>query len=418
MEIQTSEIETENHKVKNYKKYYISAVLVVLAFFVGLRVGAGNGDFITNFGQGKEVVQQNQDRGPREVNWQLLWDTIAEIEKSYVDGPVNMQEVLYGAISGAVASLGDPYSVFFPPEQADEFQDELSGNLEGIGAEIAIKNQRLTVVSPLDGSPAESAGIRPGDFIWKVDDEETTELSIQQAVNKIRGEAGTQVKLTVFHPGSSSPLDITVTRAKIVVKSVESEILNENGREIGYIKMRRFGEDTSGMIQQAISDFLVADIDGLIIDVRNNPGGFLQSSIEIASNWVKDGMPVVIQKFGDGSEDVFRASGTARLSGIPTVVLINGGSASASEILSGALQDYNLATLVGETSFGKGSVQELVDLSDGSDLKLTIAKWLTPSGHNLNEAGLTPDIIVELTEEDFNADRDPQLDRAIEVLTQ
>lgn len=395
-------------------KKFLWIIAVCLAFFVGWQYGHSGYELKAD--SVKSFVERNREQAPREVNWDLLWDAISVINEKYVNRPADLQKVLYGAVAGAVNSLDDPYSVFLAPKQAEDFKNELSGTLEGIGAEIAIKNGRLVVVAPLDDSPAIKAGLRPGDFIFKVDEHETTELSLEQAVNKIRGPAGTKVILTVFHKGQTKPTEVSITRAKIEVKSVGAEIKKVGARKIGYIKLRRFGEDTSGTLDKIISDFLVQDIDGLIFDVRNNPGGFLETAVKVSSNWVKEGKPVVIQKFGDGTEDVYRAAGQSRLNGIPTIVLINGGSASASEILAGALRDYGLAKLVGEKSFGKGSVQELISLKDKAQLKLTIAKWLTPKGHDLNKEGLEPDIKVELKEEDFRDDQDLQLDRALEEL--
>lgn len=396
-------------------KKFVWIVAVLLAFFVGWQYG--HSGYELKVESVKSFVERNREQAPREVNWDLLWNTISRINEKYVNRPADLQKILYGAVEGAVNSLDDPYSVFLAPKQAEDFKNELLGTLEGIGAEIAIKNDRLVVVTPLDGSPAIRAGLRPGDFIFKVDEHETTELSLEEAVNKIRGPAGTKVMLTVFHKGQTKPAEVSIIRARIEVKSVEAEIKTVGARKIGYIKLRRFGEDTRGTLDKIISDFLVRDVDGLIFDVRNNPGGFLETAVEVASNWVKEGEPVVIQKFGDGSEDVFRAEGQPRLAGVPTIVLINGGSASASEIVAGALRDYGIAKLVGEKSFGKGSVQELISLQNKAQLKLTIAKWLTPNGHDLNKEGLEPDIKIELKEEDFTEAKDPQLDQAIEELT-
>lgn len=395
-------------------KKFLIALLVVAVFILGFRAGEGQLDLpapLVNF------VDRDREEAPREVDWSLLWDSIKLINEKYVNRPADMQKILYGAIQGVVGALDDPYSVFLPPEDAKDFREELNGSLEGIGAEIAVKHERLTVVAPLEGSPAMRAGIRGGDFIYKVDDEETQGWTIQQGVKKIRGPAGTKVKLTVLHLNDTEPVEVVVTREKIEVKSVESEIREVNGSKIGHMKVRRFSEDTAGLLKKAASDFLAGGVKGIVFDVRNNPGGFLDSAIEVASLWVKDGDIVLIQKSGDGLENIYRATGSARLNGISTIVLMNGGSASASEIVAGALKDHGLAKLIGEKSFGKGSVQELIELDGRSQLKLTIAKWLTPDGHDLNKEGLEPDIKVELKDEDFQNDRDPQLDRALEELT-
>ncbi len=400
---------------KSFKKVYV-VILLIVVFFLGVQFGAAGINGTKNLTQ--IFVDQDREGGPTEVSWQLLWDAIDQINQRYVDGPVDMTEILYGTISGAVNSLDDPYSVFLPPQKAQEFQDELSGNFEGIGAEIAIKNQRLVVVTPLDDSPAMKSGIQAGDFIYKVDGEETIAYTLEQAVNKIRGEAGSQVTLSVFHPGDTEATEIAITRDAIRVNSLSYEIKETNGKKIVYIKLRRFAEETPKEFEKAISQMLDQNISGVILDVRNNPGGFLETAVDISSYWVERGERVVIQRFGDGTEHIFEAKGNSLVSGKPTVVLINGGSASASEIVAGALSDHDLATLVGEKTFGKGSIQELLNLKGQAQLKLTVAKWLTPDGHDLNKEGLEPDEKVELTEEDFQSDRDPQLDRALEILAQ
>ena len=239
---------------------------------------------------------------------------------------------------------------------------------------------------------------------------------MEQAVLKIRGPAGSKVVLTVFHTGETSPVNITVTRARIEIKSVSWETKQASGKKIGYIKMRRFGDDTTDLLSKATTEFLAGGVKGVVLDLRNNPGGLLDQAVSVASMWVKPGDTVVLQKFGNGQQTDYRGEGNPRLAGVPTVVLINGGSASASEIVAGALKDHGLAKLVGEKSFGKGSVQELIDLSDKAQLKLTIAKWLTPKDHDLNKEGLEPDVKVEMTDKDFQDDKDPQLDKALELL--
>ena len=334
-----------------------------------------------------------------------------------MDRPADLQQILYGAVSGAVAALADPYSVFLPPKEAEDFKQELKGNFDGIGAEIAIKNQQLVVVTPLEDSPALKARLRSGDFIVKIDGTDSQGLTLEEAVGKIRGSAGTQVTLTIFRKGESKTRDVIITRAKIEVRSLSFELTEVNGKKIGILKLRRFGEETQGQMESAINEFLLKGIDGVILDERNNPGGYLETAVQVASNWLNKDQIVVIQKFGDGTEEKFAAKGNNRLKGMPTIVLINGGSASASEIVAGGLKDHGVAKLVGEKSFGKGSVQELIDLRGQAQVKLTIAKWLTPAGHDLNKEGLEPEEKVELSDEDFNSDRDPQLDRAFELLT-
>ena len=399
-------------KMSSSNKLFV-LLFVILVFFAGVQVGRSDSKFSRAL---PIFVDGNRENAPGQVDWQILWDAIDKINQRYLDKPVDMTKLLYGAVSGAVASLDDPYSLFLPPKEAEEFGNELRGSLEGIGAEIAIKNQQLIVVAPIDDSPAMNAGMKAGDYIAQVDGEDTFGMTLEQAVGKIRGPAGTKVMLTVFHKGQSEPVEIAITRARIQVKSVSYETQDLEGKKIGILKLRRFGEETQGELDKAISEFLVKNVKGVILDLRNNPGGYLETSVAVASNWVPSGATVVIQKSSDGSEQIYEAEGANRLGGMPTIVLINGGSASASEIVAGALRDHGLAKLVGEKSFGKGSVQELIELQAGAELKLTIAKWLTPNGHDLNKDGLEPDEKVELTDEDFQNDRDPQMDKALEVL--
>src|SRR3989338_5018828 len=428
MEFQTSEIDPGGFKPSKFRWVH-AFFLLGIVFFLGVQFGhygvpAAENAAATFLDRGRQDAQ-------READWQLLWDAIDTINEQYVDRPADMLKILYGAVSGAAASLQDPYSVFLPPQQATEFQEELAGNFEGIGAEIAIKHQQLVIVSPLDDSPAEAAGLRGGDAILKIDGEDSVGLTLEQAVGKIRGQAGTQVTLSVYRQGQDEPRDYTITRAKIEVKSLSFEIKEHSGKKIGYIELRRFGEDTKGKFDQAVTELLVANVAGVVLDLRNNPGGYLETAVEIASNWVSEGEVVVIQEFasaaaqgspGEAGDERPReemlSEGRQRLAGVPTVVLVNGGSASASEIVAGALQDYGLAKLVGEKTFGKGSVQQLIDLRAGAEIKITVAKWLTPKGHDLNKEGLAPDEKVELSDEDFQNDRDPQLDRALEMFTQ
>ena len=413
MQIQTADLGPGDFPPRKYKKVYLLFLLVIV-FFLGMQFGRA--DLSVSEGRLKIFVERNRDQGPQEVNWQLLWDAIAAINEKYVDRPADLQKILYGAVSGAVASLDDPYSLFLPPQEAKDFQEELRGNFEGIGAEIAIKHQQLVVVAPLDDSPALKAGLRAGDYIQKIDGQESRDLTLEQAVNKIRGPSGTEVTLTIFHKGETDSLDLKITRTRIEIKSLSLEIREVRGKKIGYLKLRRFGEETKGELDKAVSDLLLLNVSSVVLDLRNNPGGFLDSAVDVASLWIPAEEVVVIQKFGDGSEEVYRSAGRNRLTSLPTIVLVNGGSASASEIVAGALKDYGRAKLVGEKTFGKGSVQELLDLRDQAELKLTIAKWLTPKGHDLNKEGLEPDVKIELTDEDFEADRDPQLEKALELL--
>lgn len=337
--------------------------------------------------------------------WQTVADTF--VDKDKLDG----QKLFYGSLKGLVEATGDPYSVFMTPEENQEFTTDMSGKFEGIGAEIGLKNEIITIISPLEGMPAEKTGLKAGDQIAKIDGEITAGFSVMQAVNKIRGPKGTSVKLTIFRQGVDKPLEFTIMRSLIVIKSVRAEMTKDN---IFIIRVSSFNDDTENLFYQAVSEVLVKKPRGIILDLRNNPGGYLSTAISMASYWFKDNT-VVMERFGDGSTINHSAVGEAGLAGIKTVVLVNEGSASASEIVAGALQDYNLATIVGAKTFGKGSVQTLKELSDGSAIKITASKWLTPKGKSIDGAGITPDVAVEVRAEDKT---DRQKQKAIDIIKQ
>ncbi len=320
-----------------------------------------------------------------------------------------------------MASLQDPYSLFLTPEINDEFTSELEGNFEGIGAEIGIKNDILTVISPLPDSPAEKAGLRPGDKIIAIDDLETTGISLNKAVSLIRGEKGSEVTLRVIHKEEINHQEIKIIRDQIHFDSVRNknnnqELQNQIDQEnIAYLQITHFNKDTDQLFEQFVQELVNEGKNKIILDLRSNPGGYLASAIKIASYWVENDV-IVKEKTRNEKIQNYSSNGRALLKGKETVILVNGGSASASEIVAGALQDHNLATIVGETTFGKGSVQDLIELSDGSSVKLTIAKWLTPHDRSIDENGIEADIMIELTTEEYNQDQDPQLLEAIRIL--
>jgi carboxyl-terminal processing protease len=327
---------------------------------------------------------------------------------------------LYGSISGAVSSLGDPYTTFLPPKELTNFKTQLKGSFGGIGAEVGMKDGNIVIIAPLDESPAFKAGILAGDYIVSVDGLSTEGWAVDEAVEKIRGPKGTTVVLSIFRAGKEKPFEVKIVRDTIVIKSVKISYqdVEKNGKKvkIAVVDINEFGDDTSSLFKQAVNEILTKNVSGIIVDLRNNPGGYLQTAVDVASSWVKAGDLVVSEVHSDGKNQEYKAVGTARLSGIKTIVLINGGSASASEILAGALKDHNLATLMGEKSFGKGSVQELVDLPGGSAVKVTVAKWVTPNGKNLNKNGLDPDTEIKITEEDVKNLKDSQFDKALEEI--
>jgi carboxyl-terminal processing protease len=420
---------------KNYAQRFLFFIVGILLFLVGVQVGRLEFSNQNNYFSKEQVLSFADgtldgigDSAPdfleikdQNVDFDIFWDVWARLKEGFYKQPVNDKDIFYGAIKGMVASLGDQHTYYFNPEEAEAFKNDLKGVFEGIGAEIAIKQQRLTVVSPLSGSPAKRAGLRPGDKIFAIDGFDTTNINIHDAVTKIRGNKGTEVVLQVIHKGETEPIDITITRDKITVISVEWDFraINDGGKkDIAYISIRNFSEDSSKTFGKVAQEVVVSKPKAIILDLRNNPGGFLQSAIDIASYWVAPERVVVSQKSPThGNLEYTANKKNSFFNGIKTIVLVNEGSASASEIVSGALQDYKLATVVGEKTFGKGSVQDFFDgFEDKSALKITIAEWLTPKGRVINEVGLDPDVFVELTIEDFSDDKDPQLDKAFELL--
>lgn len=348
------------------------------------------------------------------LDFNLYWEVWDGIRTDYVDKiKIKDKDLFYGSLKGIAAATGDPYTIFMNPEESSEFQDDLLGVFEGIGAEVGLRNDIATVIAPLDDTPAKKAGLLSGDKIYAVDDAPTIGLSVSEVVRKIRGPKDTKVKLTIIR-GDEKPFDVEITRAEITVKSVKTELRKDG---IYVIRISNFNEDTDLLFNQAVDEILIKKPKGLILDLRNNPGGYLDTAINIASEWIESG-PVVAEQLNDNRRNEYPANGLHRLKDYKTIVLINGGSASASEILAGALRDYKKASLLGETTFGKGSVQALKPLSDGSLLKITISKWLTPAGDSINDKGIDPDIKVPLTIEDINKDLDPQFDRALKIIKQ
>jgi len=331
--------------------------------------------------------------------------------KSKFDGKLSEQALLDGIKTGLAKASGDNYTVYFNPDQTQEFYSDLNGSFEGIGAALGFEDNIVVVVTPIKGFPAEAAGLRAKDAIIKIDGNDAVGISVEEAVTKIRGPAGTDVTLTIVRDGEQ--IDITITRATITIPSVESKYLADG--KIGYIQISRFAEDTSSLALRAAQDFKSNNVEGVILDVRNDGGGYVTAAVNVASLWL-DKEVVFDQKSGGVSQGLHRANGAPLLNGIPTIVLINEGSASASEIVSGALKDNSVATIVGMKSFGKGSVQDLVNLKDGSTLKVTIARWYTPNGINIDKEGITPDVEVKFTDADFKNGTDSQLNKALEVI--
>lgn len=386
-------------KKKNF--FIFGTIILIVVFGIGFW-----------FGKSQKVCPVCQ---PQEVDFSLFWETWSLIEEKFVDKEnFDVQEMIYGAISGMVRSLNDPYTVFLPPEETKTFLEDVKGTFEGVGMEIGIRENQLQVIAPLEGTPAQKAGFRAGDKIMKIDEKSTIDVTVEEAVNLIRGPKGTTVNLTIFREEWGETKEFKITRATIDIPSLKWEIIEE---DIAYIKLYQFTEKASFDFRTASFEILSGPAKKIILDLRNNPGGYLDVAQDIAGWFLKKDEIVVIEDFGENKKrEEFKSKGPSRFLEYPIAVLINEGSASGSEILAGALRDNRGIMLIGEKTFGKGSIQELERLRGGSSLKITIAKWLTPNGGLISGIGLEPDIGVEMTEEDYEEDRDPQLEKAIEII--
>ena len=418
------------------------AVIIIITFLIGYYVGVSKITFDwSNFKPNLQVTSKEPPPSTQFVDTSRMWDVLQKVESMYYDKTaIDANKMLDGAIQGMVESLGDPYTIYLPPVQNTNFKQNLAGQFEGIGAELGLKGKDVVVIAPLDGSPASKAGIKPGDIILGVNNQSIAGLDLNTIVNKIRGPKGTGVTLNVEHKGSTNPVAIKITRDTIQVKSLTSwtkkvsdidgidhkaDGLSRVGNDkIIYIRLSEFGDDTNAEWQKlaiSVNDQLKADksIKGVVFDLRNNPGGYLNDAVFIISEFVKSGT-AVMQEDSDGKKTAYPVTGKGLLTDVTVVVLINKGSASASEIVSGALHDHDRAKLVGENSFGKGTIQQAEDLGNGAGLHVTIAKWLTPNGtwvgNGKDGKGLAPDYTVQLDSKDPS--HDTQLEKAVEVLVQ
>lgn len=394
------------------------ALVAAIAFGTGLLVGgtSGTAAVINNL----PLVGDGLDPTPdQSVNLADFWKAWNALRANYVIThssstlPSN-QDMIYGAIRGLADSYGDPYTVFLPPKESKDFTESISGSFGGVGMEIDIKNNILTVITPLKGTPADTAGVKAGDQVVAIDKQPTEGLSIEEAVSRIRGPIGTTVELTIVRSGKL--LNIKIVRARIQVPQTEDGLDEKSG--VYHIALYEFTASSVNLFNEALSRFKASGSTKLIVDLRGNPGGYLEASVNIASHFLPRGATVVTEDFGGKREnDVHTSLGFNDLpKRTKVVVLIDGGSASASEIVAGALKDHKVATLIGTKTFGKGSVQQLIPLHDGS-LKITIARWVTPGGHWIMGNGITPDITVPVTPEQAAADEDPQMARTIQFLT-
>jgi carboxyl-terminal processing protease len=409
---QISNVRPPKRKQNNKRliKNISSIAVVVLVFFAGINVGNGR----ISFGEGAlyhKPIQKNQSSSN-----QLDYNGVEEIYSSLkqgFDGQIDNNKLEDGLKAGLVKAAGDPFTEYLNAEETKAFNEQLSGSFEGIGAELTKEDSAIVIVSPIAGFPAEKAGLKAHDAISKINDENAYDISITEAVKKIRGPKGTKVKIQIVRGGK--PIDFEITRDQITIPSVTHEIVDGN---IGVIKITRFGEDTAALTRTAARELKDKGVKGVVLDMRGNPGGLLDAAVDVSSVWLSKGKTVLEEKRDGKVVKSFPAKGGAILDGMPTVVLIDGGSASASEITAGALQDNKAATLIGVKSFGKGSVQEVRDLSSGGVLKVTIAHWFTPSGRSIDKQGIEPEQKIDLTDADTTAKKDPQKDAAIAKLKQ
>lgn len=395
------------------KKYFLSYAVISaigVSFFLGSVYGKRG--VIAPESSNTPLFRSSFSTISKDFDTALFSDVWRRVKRDYITKDTADKKLFYGALSGVVGALEDPYSVFLDPDTSKKFDESLSGEFDGIGAEIGVRKTQLVIISPLPGTPAEKAGLRAGDAILAIDKKSTAGMTVDHAVSNIRGKKGTPVTLTILRSSEQRDRDITILRDHIVVPTVTHKMHEAN---IGYVKISHFNQETERAFRKAIRELLGKNMRALILDLRNDPGGFLDTAIQIAGFWI-DGEIVVVEKYSETKKEEYRARSRPVLKDMKTVILVNEGSASASEIVAGALQDYGKATVLGKKTFGKGSVQDLQRLSGGAALKLTIAEWLTPKGRSIQDQGINPDIEVELKPEDAENGQDPQLDRAVQVL--
>lgn len=406
---------TSSERISRRILFYVAVGILAVSlafsgFYVGYKRGVVAGTNVVVTG----VV--NGEGKTKDADFNLFWEAWQKLKDNHIDADtVTSQDLVYGAIQGLASSFGDPHTVFFPPVEAKKFEQDVAGNFGGIGAEIGFDdNGTLSVISPIKGGPAERDGVKPGDLIIKIDGRSTTDMPVDEAVSYIRGTIGTAVVLNMYREGWAQPRDIRIVRENIAVPTLDMN-LKEDGA-VAYIQLYSFNENAFPAFTKAAREAVTKGAKGVVLDLRNNPGGYLDVAIRLAGLFVENGKTIVSERFKDGTSEPFVAQGSGILKNLPVVVLINGGSASASEILAGALRDIRGVKLVGEKSYGKGTVQEIQHLSDASTIKITIARWVMPAGGILDKVGLEPDYVVEVTDEDIKAKKDAQFEKALEVL--
>ncbi|MBU6141598.1 S41 family peptidase [Patescibacteria group bacterium] len=403
------------HHIPLYTAVFIAvAAFGMLTFYTGYETGTLHPRTITI-----DHVTNTSADGITNVNFGTFWEAWDMMKNQYLKGASTTdQQLVYGAINGLVNSVGDPHTEFFPPADATKFEQDVAGNFGGIGAEIGTKNNNIVVIAPLKDNPAAAAGLKAGDIIAGIDGKTIDGTDVNAAVEKIRGAIGTPVTLTIFRDGWTSTKDIKIVRANIQVPTLDSKIIHAGGKKIAYVALYEFNQNAPIDFYQGALTALLNRSDGMILDLRDNPGGFMEVAVNLAGWFVDKGTTVVSERFRNGSEQASYADGNEALKNMPLVILVNKGSASASEILAGALRDIKGAKLVGTNTYGKGTVQEMRSLSDGSSIKLTIANWVLPNGTIISEDGLTPDVEADLTDADIAAGNDTQLTKAEDVLLQ
>lgn len=387
----------------------------VTIFIVAL-VAFGGGLLLGESGQTQATwLLSGPEQAPEGIDLEPVWKAWRLLNEKYVPAtttePLTQEDRVWGMIEGLAESYGDPYTTFLPPQESESFAQEISGEFGGVGFEIGMRDGVVTVIAPLKGTPAEAAGIQPGDLIVEIDGESTQQMTVDDAVSRIRGEVGTAVTLTLAREGEREFVEVTVERAIIEIPTLETEMRDG----VFIISLYNFGGTATREMRTALREFVESGSNKLVLDLRANPGGYLDAAVDIASWFLPLGKTVVIEDYGSNEEErVHRSKGyNIREDDWRMAVLIDGGSASASEILAGALSEHGVAVLIGEQTFGKGSVQELLDVTPETSLKVTVARWLTPYRHSISAAGLAPDLTVPLSIEDLEAERDPQMDAAL-----
>jgi carboxyl-terminal processing protease len=397
-------------------RYWILA-LVMLAVGVQLGMSIQTLRLAEQTKSMEQWVTQTGIKDPeKNADLSIVWTAWRTLLQHYIaPEKIDAQKLVLGAAEGLVRAVGDPYTVFMSPTDSKDFRQSLNGSLEGIGAELTERDKLIVVAAPLKGSPAEKAGILPEDIILEVNGEATDGWSLNQVVSKVRGPRGTSVTLTLYRKGATAPIKVTIKREAITIPSVDSRLIDVEGGQVGYVELSQFGDHSTEEVRNALQEFRSKKIKGLILDLRYNGGGYLEGAIDLSSMFLREGKVVSVERRNTPTE-VHEVSGNPVYPDVPMVVLMNEGSASASEITAGALQDNKRATVIGVKSFGKGTVQEVIELPGGSALRVTVAKWLTPNGKDLSKEGIHPDYVVERTIEQLQKQQDPQLDAALEFL--